>query len=57
MPSYLLKTFSSKGKAMIQTLAKAENQYLVKRAVTCMYTLAFTSGCGLKSNSFIFLVK
>jgi hypothetical protein len=57
MPSYLLKTFSSKGKAMIQTLAKAENQYLVKRAVTCMYTLAFTSGGGLKSNSFIFLVK
>ena len=29
-----LRLFSSQGKAMIQTLAKVENQYLVKRAVT-----------------------
>ncbi|MFN4857081.1 MAG: Uma2 family endonuclease, partial [Pseudanabaena sp.] len=30
----ILRTFSSKGKAMINTLAKAESQYLVKWAVT-----------------------
>ena len=30
----ILKVFNSKGKAMNQTLAKAENQYLVKRSVT-----------------------
>jgi Uma2 family endonuclease len=30
----ILKIFSSKSKAMNQTLAKTENQYLVKRAVT-----------------------
>jgi Uma2 family endonuclease len=30
----ILKTLSSKGKAMILTFAKAENQYLVKWAVT-----------------------
>ncbi|MFZ4666890.1 MAG: hypothetical protein ACOYME_10735, partial [Prochlorotrichaceae cyanobacterium] len=30
----ILRLLSSKGKAMIQTLAKTENQYLVKRAVT-----------------------
>jgi len=30
----ILKTLSSDGKAMIQTLAKAENQYLVKWGVT-----------------------
>ena len=30
----ILSIISSKGKAMIPTLAKAENQYLIKRAVT-----------------------